>query len=102
MAYFVFVTVTFIATDRGWRVCAAAARVARCPSTLTPGYPVTPAIFLVLVVLLLVLLVMHSPAQAMAGDGRRGGWDCRCTRCWSVAEIGTVPQEVRGTVHIVP
>jgi hypothetical protein len=34
---------------------------------LTPGYPVTPAIFLVLVVLLLVLIGMNNPWQALAG-----------------------------------
>ena len=66
VAYFVFVTVTFIAMTVG-SVYVLRRRAGPLPEYLTPGYPVTPAIFLVLVALLLVLLVMHSPRQAVAG-----------------------------------
>jgi APA family basic amino acid/polyamine antiporter len=34
---------------------------------LTPGYPVTPIVFLILNVILLVLLAMHSPREAALG-----------------------------------
>ena len=34
---------------------------------LTPGYPVTPLVFLVLVGLLLVLVVAHAPKEAALG-----------------------------------
>ena len=66
VAYFVFVTVAFIAmTVAG--VYVLRRRGGPLPEYVTPGYPVTPVIFLVLVVLLLVLLVMHNPMQAMLG-----------------------------------
>jgi APA family basic amino acid/polyamine antiporter len=66
VAYFVFVTVTFIAmTVAG--VYVLRRRGGPLPEYVTPGYPVTPAIFLGLVVLLLMLLLMHSPMQAIAG-----------------------------------
>jgi basic amino acid/polyamine antiporter, APA family len=35
----------------------------------TPGYPVTPVIFLVLVALLLILIAGHNPVQAALGVG---------------------------------
>jgi basic amino acid/polyamine antiporter, APA family len=66
VAYFVFVTVTFIALTVA-AVYVLRRRGAAAPAYLTPGYPVTPALFLVLVALLLVLLVAHSPRQALAG-----------------------------------
>jgi APA family basic amino acid/polyamine antiporter len=34
---------------------------------LTPGYPVTPVVFLVMLVALLVLLAGNNPAQAFLG-----------------------------------
>lgn len=69
VAYFVFVTVLFIAltvfslfifrrTDR---------HAAAAPSYRTPGYPATPAIFLLLIGLLLALLAGNNPRQALAG-----------------------------------
>lgn len=67
VSYFVFVVVVFIALtvaalfllrrrglDVGYR---------------TPGYPVTPVIFLVMIVLLLVLLGGNNPKQALLGVG---------------------------------
>ena len=67
LAYFIFVTVGFLAlTVAGLLVLrrregAAAYRI--------PGYPVTPLLFLVLVAVLLVLLAGHDPLQAALGVG---------------------------------
>jgi basic amino acid/polyamine antiporter, APA family len=66
VAYFVFVTVTFIAmTVAG--VYVLRRRAGPLPEYLTPGYPVTPAVFLALVVLLLAMILMHNPKQAVLG-----------------------------------
>jgi len=35
----------------------------------TPGYPVTPIVFLLLIALLLLLLGSHNPLQAFLGVG---------------------------------
>jgi APA family basic amino acid/polyamine antiporter len=67
LSYFIFVTVAFLAlTVAGLLVLrrregAAVYRI--------PGYPVTPLLFLILVVVLLVLLGGHSPLQAALGVG---------------------------------
>jgi basic amino acid/polyamine antiporter, APA family len=66
VAYFVFVTVTFIALTVG-AVYVLRRRTSERPPYLTPGYPVTPAIFLTLVALLLVLIAANNPRQALAG-----------------------------------
>jgi APA family basic amino acid/polyamine antiporter len=66
VAYFVFVTVIFI----GLTVVAlfVLRRKSRdAPAYLTPGYPVTPALFLALIVILLVLLGANAPKQASLG-----------------------------------
>lgn len=66
VSYFVFVTVLFV----GLTVAALfllRRRDAAEPAYRTPGYPMTPAIFLLLVVLLLVLLAGHNPLQAALG-----------------------------------
>ncbi|MFS8085110.1 MAG: APC family permease [Acidobacteriota bacterium] len=67
VSYFVFVVVIFIA------LTVAALFVLRRkkgrPEYLTPGYPVTPFVFLVLVALLLFLLGSNNPEQAFAGVG---------------------------------
>jgi APA family basic amino acid/polyamine antiporter len=66
ISYFVFVVVVFIALT-----VAALFTLRRKRPTgiayLTPGYPVTPAIFLMLLVLLLVLLGGNSPKEALLG-----------------------------------
>ena len=66
VAYFVFITVTFIALTVA-AVYVQRRRQSVAPPYLTPGYPVTPAIFLSLVVVLLVLIGMNNPRQALAG-----------------------------------
>lgn len=68
IAYFVFVVVIFIT------LTVAALFVLRRRATgettyLTPGYPVTPLVFLLLIILLLVLLGGSNPRQAFLGLG---------------------------------
>lgn len=65
VSYFVFVVVVFIA----FTVAALFPLRRREPNVgyLTPGYPVTPVIFLVMIVLLLVLLGANNPLQAFLG-----------------------------------
>ena len=67
LSYFVFVVVIFI------RLTVAALFVLRKESGSvvyrTPGYPVTPIIFLILIGLLLFLLGGHNPLQAILGVG---------------------------------
>jgi APA family basic amino acid/polyamine antiporter len=68
LSYFVFVTVLFVAlTVAGLFVV----RRRDTPDTphRTPGYPVTPVVFLVLAALLLFLLAAHNPVQAALGVG---------------------------------
>jgi basic amino acid/polyamine antiporter, APA family len=66
VSYFVFVVVVFIALT-----VAALFKFRHEDSSgvgyLTPGYPVTPAIFLVMIVLLLVLIGGNNPKQALLG-----------------------------------
>jgi APA family basic amino acid/polyamine antiporter len=68
VSYFVFVTVLFV----GLTVTGLFVLRHRAPAAAayrTPGYPVTPAIFLGLVAVLLILLVGHNPLQAALGVG---------------------------------
>jgi APA family basic amino acid/polyamine antiporter len=68
LSYFIFVTVLFV----GLTVAAlfVLRRGEGADATYrTPGYPVTPAIFLVLVAVLLILLAGHNPLQAALGLG---------------------------------
>lgn len=68
IAYFVFVTVLFVTlTVAGlFIIRRRAAGPARRP---TPGYPLTPVLFLALSALLLFLLASQSPKQALLGAG---------------------------------
>ncbi|HVH11345.1 MAG TPA: amino acid permease, partial [Gemmatimonadales bacterium] len=68
LSYFVFITVLFV----GLTVAGLFALRRRDPNVApyrTPGYPITPVIFLALVAVLLVLLAGHNPAQAVLGVG---------------------------------
>lgn len=66
VTYFIFVTVAFIAAT-----VAGLYRIARrpgpAPDYRTPGYPITPAVFVAGLLLLLVLLLLARPWQALAG-----------------------------------
>jgi APA family basic amino acid/polyamine antiporter len=66
VAYFVFITVTFIALTVA-AIYVQRRRQSAAPPYVTPGYPITPAIFLSLVLVLLVLIGMNNPWQALAG-----------------------------------
>jgi basic amino acid/polyamine antiporter, APA family len=66
MSYFVFVVIVFIALTV---IALFKLRRTGAPKAgfLTPGYPVTPAIFLALLLVMLVLLFGERPKQALAG-----------------------------------
>lgn len=67
VSYFIFVVLIFIALT-----VAAVFVLRRGPAPdiyLTPGYPFTPAVFLLLITLLLVLLGGDSPLRALLGVG---------------------------------
>jgi APA family basic amino acid/polyamine antiporter len=68
LAYFFFTAVAFLALT----IAAVFVMRRRLPATNayhTPGYPITPLVFLVLVVFLLVLLALDNPARALLGMG---------------------------------
>ena len=68
ISYFVFVVVIFIALT----VAALFVLRRKAPDVIvyrTPGYPLTPIIFLLLIALLLSLLGGHHPKQAILGVG---------------------------------
>lgn len=68
IAYFIFITVLFVAlTVVGLLVLRRRER--GTPGHRTPGYPVTPAVFLLLAAALLGLLAGHDPLQAALGAG---------------------------------
>jgi len=68
ISYFVFVVIVFIALT-----VIALYKLRRRDSNyagyLTPGYPVTPAIFLLLLLMMLFLLGANNPKQAFLGVG---------------------------------
>ena len=66
--YIIFVSVLFVVvTVVGLFIVRR--RQTQTPLYQTPGYPVTPIIFLVLGTIMLVLLLGHSPMQAILGVG---------------------------------
>jgi len=68
ISYFVFVVVIFIALT----VAALFVLRRKTPEAIayrTPGYPLTPVIFLLLIALLLFLLGGHNPREAILGVG---------------------------------
>jgi APA family basic amino acid/polyamine antiporter len=70
VAYFIFVTVAFVGfTAAGAVVLRRRERAAPLDGYRMPGYPATPAAFLLLVALLLVLLAGHDPLEAGLGVG---------------------------------
>jgi APA family basic amino acid/polyamine antiporter len=66
--YFVFITVLFIGLSVGG-LFLLRRRDEQIAVYRTPGYPVTPMIFLLLVAGLLLLLAAHNPLQAGLGVG---------------------------------
>lgn len=65
VAYFVFITMVFIAATVG----SVFVLRRRDPAFHVPGYPWTPVGFLLMVAVLLTLLVLNSPLQAVLGLG---------------------------------
>ena len=66
ISYFIFVVVIFLALT----VAALFVLRRKAPEVIayrTPGYPLTPVIFLLLIALLLFLLGGHNPKQAILG-----------------------------------
>jgi basic amino acid/polyamine antiporter, APA family len=63
VAYFVFITVVFIAATVG----SVFVLRRRDPAFHVPGYPWTPLVFLLMVAVLLALLVLNNPLQALLG-----------------------------------
>jgi APA family basic amino acid/polyamine antiporter len=68
VSYFIFVVVIFIALTVA-ALFVLRRKSAPKPQYLTPGYPVTPVIFLLLVGGLLFLLASNNPKQAFVGAG---------------------------------
>lgn len=68
VSYFVFVVVIFIALTVA-ALFLLRRKSAHTPQYLTPGYPVAPVIFLLLVAMLLILLASDNPKQAFVGAG---------------------------------
>jgi APA family basic amino acid/polyamine antiporter len=69
IAYFVFVVVIFLALTVAALFVLRRRRPISETEYLTPGYPLTPIIFLALIVLLLVLLGGDNPKRAFLGLG---------------------------------
>jgi basic amino acid/polyamine antiporter, APA family len=70
VAYFIFVTVLFLAlTVAGLFVIRRRSAQPATSRYRTPGYPLTPILFLALVAVLLFLLAGHNPLQAALGLG---------------------------------
>jgi basic amino acid/polyamine antiporter, APA family len=69
VSYFMFAAVAFLGLTVGglFLIRLRAADTGEIAIVRTPGYPLTPAIFLALITALLVLLAMENPAQALVG-----------------------------------
>jgi len=75
IAYFIFIAVVFLSMAIGavfvlrrqGAKASAATSAGTSPVILTPGYPFTPLIFLVLVAILLTLVAVHSPRETALG-----------------------------------
>ena len=67
IAYFIFVAVVFLALAGAGLFRARGRSQGIEPVFFTPAYPVPPVVFLVLMSMLLVLLAVHSPRQALLG-----------------------------------
>jgi len=67
IAYFIFVAVVFLALAGAGLFRARGRSQGIEPVFFTPAYPVPPVVFLVLMSMLLVLLAVHSPREALLG-----------------------------------
>jgi len=67
ISYFMFVVILFVALTIAALFKLRRSSLRRQIGYLTPGYPVTPLVFLVLIAFLLVLLAGNNPKQAFLG-----------------------------------
>jgi len=67
IAYFVFIAVVFLSLAISSVFVLRRRPAPESSVVLTPGYPVTPMIFLGLVVILLALVAVHSPRETLLG-----------------------------------
>jgi APA family basic amino acid/polyamine antiporter len=67
LAYFLFVAVLFIGLTVSTVFVFRRREPGAAPQVRTPGYPFTPLAFIAMVVLLLSLMLMRSPRQALLG-----------------------------------
>ena len=67
ISYFVFVVIVFIALTIVALFKLRRSSIATSVGYLTPGYPVTPIVFLALIVIMLALLAGNNPKQAALG-----------------------------------
>lgn len=67
ISYFIFVAVFFLGLSVAG-LFVLRRRSSEAPPVRTPGYPLTPVVFLVMVLGLLLLLVLHAPREAALGS----------------------------------
>ena len=67
IAYFIFIAVVFLGLAGAGLFVVRSRAQGSMPAFLTPAFPVPPIAFLLLVALLLVLLAVHSPREALLG-----------------------------------
>jgi basic amino acid/polyamine antiporter, APA family len=67
IAYFMFIAIVFLAMAGAAVFIARSRQSSSTPVFLTPAYPLPPLMFLTLISLLLILLAVHSPRQALLG-----------------------------------
>ena len=67
IAYFIFVAVAFLGMTVAGLFILRRGRRGDATAILTPGYPITPLAFLILVTLLLIAVATHSPRETTLG-----------------------------------
>jgi len=67
IAYFMFIAIVFLALAGAAVFIARSRQSNSAPAFVTPAYPLPPVMFLFLICLLLIMLALHSPRQAILG-----------------------------------
>ena len=68
ISYFIFVAVVFLTLTGAGLFIVRSHDHGSAPAFLTPAYPLPLAVFLILMSLLLALLALHSPREALLGS----------------------------------
>src|SRR5258708_22151341 len=68
ISYFIFVAVVFLTLTGAGLFIVRSRDQGTAPAFLTPAYPLPLAVFLILMSLLLALLALHSPREALLGS----------------------------------